>query len=689
MKNKIMLIISFLLILGSMVGCDKPNPPTGDPITPGESADLGENDDSFGDKLEDTGIYDGEFEGESSNLEIKCISGTKDAYKVENNFVTFNTLKADSIYSISGKLKGNIVINVGENYKLDLEMHGLSVISESINPITILSGDKVTLTAKKDFKNYIYDYRNTIAENDTTSYSPAIYSECDLEIAGKGELNVVSKNNDGIQSKDDIEVKNLTLTVASSDNSLKGNDSVTIESGNIKLISAKGDCIKTSNSHISNKGNQKGTVTILDGNIELYAACDGIDSAYDVVINGGNLSIYTDKYSNYSSEVTSTSDNIYYIKNSTNSYKYSVKYYNSEEDYLWVNPEYHSSYRDGRTNYYYYSFDKKSEYSKLKVFMYNTSMEQGQEEEYLSTSEYLSLNDSYDTLYIKNNNVSWTNYTTESKPGGFGGPGGGMNEDNSDKKNYSTKGIKASNQITINKGTISIKSFDDGIHVNNSDTLENDATPLGNLTINNGNITIYSNDDGIHANGSLAINNGTVNIVNSYEGIEGSKVNIVNGYVSVVSKDDGINSSITSGEAVIIDGGINYIYCSGDGIDSNSRTSYSGIVFNGGKTVIISNSNGNSAIDTESGYKYIGGSVVAIMPNGGMSNEATHCQNFNSIATKKTVSLSEYLIIDGIVVVKIPTKINGLVIYLGSNNVNISPAVTTTNTLDGNGVYWK
>ena len=36
--------------------------------------------------------------------------------------------------------------------------------------------------------------------------------------------------------------------------------------------------------------------------------------------------------------------------------------------------------------------------------------------------------------------------------------------------------------------------------------------------------------------------------------------------------------------------------------------------------IVISNSSGNSAIDTEQGYTYTGGKVIAIMPRGGMSN---------------------------------------------------------------------
>ena len=108
-----------------------------------------------------------------------------------------------------------------------------------------------------------------------------------------------------------------------------------------------------------------------------------------------------------------------------------------------------------------------------------------------------------------------------------------------------------------------------------------------------GTITAYSNDDGLHADGTLSVNAGTVSVTNSYEGVEGANVNISDGYVSVNAKDDGVNATTTTGTAVSISGGTLYIYCSGDGIDSNSRTSYQGIVFSGGNTVVISNSNGN------------------------------------------------------------------------------------------------
>ena len=200
----------------------------------------------------------------------------------------------------------------------------------------------------------------------------------------------------------------------------------------------------------------------------------------------------------------------------------------------------------------------------------------------------------------------------------------------------------------------------------------------GWLIINGGKISIYSNDDGIHADGVLTISDGIIDITKSYEGLEGLQVIINNGDISIVSSDDGINSTATSGQGIVIDGGNLYILAGGDGLDSNSRTAYSGIVFKGGKTVVISTSGGNSAIDTEAGYTYTSGSVLAIMPNGGMTSEATHCSNFSSVAKKISMSLSSGKTLtvsvsnSAILSVKIPCNLSAIVIYLGSTSANIS-----------------
>ena len=711
MKRLTALLLCIALLLA---GCGKndnatqgtPNVPTGTTPsgTKGEVADLGDDDKTYGEDLEDSDVYEGYFEGESVDIVVECISGTKNAYKLEGTTLIFTAISEETVYSISGTFQGNIVIDVGDSYKFDLELHGFSLVSHSVSPVIVKSGDEVAIKAKKDTENYIYDMRDAIDDADETLYSGAIHSEVDLEIGGKGKLTVISENNNGIHSKDDLQVKNLTLFVACIDNALKGNDGVEIEGGNTTLIASAGDCIKTSNSDVSAKGKQRGTVSITGGTHTLYAACDGIDAAYDVAVDDGAtaLTIYTDKYSNYSKEVTQTASDVNYIRFTSNKYFYSVKYYNSETDYVWVNAEYHSQVSGSRTTYYYYSYPRMPDYAKQQFFIYASADQQGQETEYLVMSDYLTPNSGADTFALTQSGnrltYQWTNYTTKIQESGFGGPGGmggpgGFGDGNTDKGEYSTKGIKAANEIVINAGTINIKSYDDAVHAGSDGSLENGATPLGNVTVSGGTITAYSNDDGLHADGILAIKAGTVTVSNAYEGLEGTQVLISGGYVSVNSKDDGINATTSSGTGIEISGGVVYIYCTGDGIDSNSRTSYSGIVFSGGKTVVISNSGMNSAIDTEQGYTYTGGCVIAIMPRSAMTSESTHCKNFASLGKSSQLSLTggDYLVVgigDDTATIKMPLSLSAFMVVLGDKSPSISTASSTAETLDENGVAW-
>lgn len=647
-------------------------------------------------------------------LTVNYLLGTKDAftYDMETEKLTFTTISEKTSYSISGEFNGNIVIDVGDDYKFELEMQGLKITCSSSSPIIILSGDKVTLTAKKDCLNYVYDTRVAVGDDDT-QYSSAIYSKVDLTLGGKGYLEVISDNNNGVHTKDDLEVKNLNLYVKCVDNALKGNDSVSILSGNLTLIARQGDCIKTKNTDVSSKGKQRGSVIISGGTLNLYSACDGIDAAYNVEISQSpTINVYTDKYSEYSEEVTDVSQNEYYLRYTSSDYKYSVKYYNSDTDYVWVNVgtsyETVTSSGFGQRTYYYYTFAKQSNYSKMIVYMYNSSQTQGSDTNYYACSSVVSVNENYDTLSLslqRNSiSVSWTNYTTTTDNSGQFGPGGmgGMFQDegNKDKGDYSTKGIKADNEIIISGGTICIKSYDDAIHANNDNGvdengyLENGVAPTGNITISGGKLTLYSNDDGIHADGILNIVGGEINITNSYEGLEGEFIKISDGVVSVISSDDGLNATTTSGHGITISGGTIYVYAEGDGLDSNSTDANGGILFEGGYVAIVCNSNGNSAIDTENGYTHTGGCVVAIMTSGGMTHELTN-GNSAGITEKSNLSLSEnsYVTVtvgeSMVAIVKMPCAMTAYTIYLGSNNATISSTTTTEVTLDNNGVYWN
>ena len=135
-------IAVFLCFVLLLTGCDHgggeviayPNPET-----QGTVATLGDDDTSFGEEIEDSGIYDGLFDEITQTIAVEWVSGTKNAYKVEGSTITFTALSEDTVYQISGQFNGNIVIDVGDDHKFELELCGFSLVSSNANPICILS----------------------------------------------------------------------------------------------------------------------------------------------------------------------------------------------------------------------------------------------------------------------------------------------------------------------------------------------------------------------------------------------------------------------------------------------------------------------------------------------------------------------------------------------------------------------
>jgi len=162
------------------------------------------------------------------------------------------------------------------------------------------SGNVYTVTAAEGTVNTVTDARPLKTAESDTAGEAAIYALCDLDLSGKGTLTVTASYHNGIHTKDDLSVKNLTLSVTAPNTALKGNDSVTVESGAVTAVSTAGDGVKTDNSDLSAKENQRGTVTVSGGTVTIYAACDGIDAAYNVEISGDpTLTVATHTYSSY------------------------------------------------------------------------------------------------------------------------------------------------------------------------------------------------------------------------------------------------------------------------------------------------------------------------------------------------------------------------------------------------------
>lgn len=459
-------------------------------------------------------------------------------------------------YTVAGLLsEGQLIVDAGDEDEVTIVLNGTSITCSSGSPIYVKNASEVKIKSEENSFNEVIDKRAEATEDSSDDAgNAAIYATCDLKLVGKGALVVTGNYNNGIQSKDDLSIKNVIVKVTAVNNAVKGNDAVDIESGNIIAISAKGDGIKTSNSSISNKGKQKGIVTITGGNIDIYAACDGIDAAYGVDISGdGNLNIYTDTYSEYSEEVTSSGSS-----SGT------------------------STSRDSSAN---------------KTASANTVS-------YVAAS---------DTIANAPGGFGG-NKAGGDRPGM---PGDFNESGNSSGQSYSTKGIKAESEINISGFTINVCSTEDGIHANSdSGVLETGEDGKGTIVINGGTITISSGDDGMHADKQLDVNDGYINIVTSYEGLEAMTINLNGGKIYVYATDDGINACTGDGKTspiINVTGGyIDVTTASGDtdGIDSNGNYVQTGgmVLVKGGS----SSGNVSGSIDVDGTVTITGGTCVAL-----------------------------------------------------------------------------
>lgn len=225
-------------------------------------------------------------------------------------------------------------------------------------------------------------------------------------------------------------------------------------------------------------------------------------------------------------------------------------------------------------------------------------------------SGYLKITAGYDGIDASGT-VQVTGGITDITTGG----GSGKTLSSSD---ISAKGIKATCDMLISDGTITVNSADDSVHSN------------GTIAITGGTLNLSSGDDGVHADTSLTVSGGTITITKSCEGLEAQNIGISGGKISIKASDDGLNaaggndSSSIGGRPgqnsfnmaatcfITISGGELYVNSSGDGIDSNGS-----LTVTGGTTIVEGPvSDGNGPLDYDGAATITGGTFVAIGSQG-------------------------------------------------------------------------
>ena len=275
MKKQNLLVLSVLSLL-LLAGCGTKNSNQNSGGGSGYNTDI---------TVEDPD--DIEVEETTDEFSIATSDGT---YSKSNNIYTLSTA---GTYTLRGKLDGQILINAGENDEVVIELNGVSISYDQDAPIKAISADKVEISAKKDTDNLITDKRSAKSVDTDTLGEGAIYADCDLKLKGSGTLVVTGNYNNGVHTTKDLTIQKLTMKVTGYNNAIKGNNSVTINSGTVQAYAKTGNGIKTEDNDVSSSGNQKGTVAINGGYVYVDSLHDAIDSAYDVVVDQTDSEVST------------------------------------------------------------------------------------------------------------------------------------------------------------------------------------------------------------------------------------------------------------------------------------------------------------------------------------------------------------------------------------------------------------
>ena len=424
------------------------------------------------------------------------------------------TITSAGTYTASGLLDGQIVVDAGENDEVVIELSDATINNGSDSPIKVICAGNVDISAKKNTENVINDTRSTKTTDDENQGEGAIYAVCDLKIKGNGTLVVNATYNNGIHTTKDLTIQNLSLKVTAYDNALKGNDSVTVLSGEVAAISTNGDGVKTENTDVSKNGVTRGDITVSGGTLTVYAAGDGFQAAHNFEMTAGEegttptVTVYTGSYSGYTASSAST-----------------------------------------------------------------------------------------------------TSY----------------------------KGVKVQNELNIKDGTITLQTYDDGLHADYGTSFDDGSKGSGTINITGGtvNMSVCAPEnktaggrqgpggwggqqsvigaDAIHADNVLNISGGTVNIDSAYEGLEANVINVSGGKTTVAANDDGVNATKGNSTAQInVTGGYLDVTVSPsadtDGIDSNGYyTQTGGVVITRGP-----NSQNAAAIDADGSVSISGGTLIVL-----------------------------------------------------------------------------
>ncbi len=195
---------------------------------------------------------------------------------VEGSIITLNSA---TTYIVSGDLaNGQILVNAGDEDKLQIVLDGASIHNETGPAIMIDNADKCFITLADGSVNSISDgTAYELADDDNSD--AAIFSRDDLTINGSGALNVEGNYQHAVVSKDDLVITGGTMDIHSAQDAFQGKDALKIAGGTL-TVEAGDDAFHS-----------ELLFYVKDASIDIVTCYEGYE-AEKVIIDGGDHTIY-------------------------------------------------------------------------------------------------------------------------------------------------------------------------------------------------------------------------------------------------------------------------------------------------------------------------------------------------------------------------------------------------------------
>lgn len=225
--------------------------------------------------------------------------GSKITYTGTGISVSGSTVNitAGGDHTVTGTLT-NGMIYVDTTEKVKLRLNGASITNSNGPAIFFNDADKAYITLTENTTNTLVDGTTYSDEN----AKAALFSNDDLEIKGKGTLNITANYKHAICSDDDISIENGTINVISAaSDGIHANNAIEITGGKINITSTS-DCIQCEDKEMIIDGGKlslsagkkalvsDAAITINSGTVNITKSEEGMQAPY-ITINDGTLSV--------------------------------------------------------------------------------------------------------------------------------------------------------------------------------------------------------------------------------------------------------------------------------------------------------------------------------------------------------------------------------------------------------------